>query len=285
LKNRVAGLGSYIYFFSINKRVIASLLFPVPFIIISGIESFIKSDPFMMVGPRFIEPLKEGFIMGTDDLGRDIFRMVLAGTKVSLIIGLSTAITSLFIGIMVGSISGFYGGRVDDILMRITEIFQTIPRFFLALVIVTFFGSNMWNIVLVLGILSWPDIARITRAEFLSLKERPFVEAARAIGERNRNLIFNEILPNALPPIITSTVLLVSRAIVLEAGLSFMGLGDPNIVSLGYLLYNAQSFYTRAWWMAFFPGIVILLISLSFIVCGDALNEVLNPRVKEAQGG
>ncbi len=187
----------------------------------------------------------------------------------------------MIIGVIVGAFSGYVGGRVDGILMRITEYFQIVPSFFLALIMVTLLGGSIWNVVIVIAVLSWPRVARLIRAQFLSLKEKEFIEAARAVGESTGYIIFGEILVNALPPAIVNSSLEVGRAIIVEAGLSFIGLGDPNKVSWGYLLRNAQEFLRSAWWMAVFPGVCIFLLVTALNLVGDGLNDVLNPRLKE----
>jgi peptide/nickel transport system permease protein len=219
--------------------------------------------------------------MGTDELGRDILSGVLYGLQTSLFIGFLAAILSALIGTLIGSVSGFSGGTVDSILMRLTEMFMVLPTIVVALVVIALFGSNVVNIVVVIGVLSWPRTARLVRAEFYSLKERDFVLAAKAIGTGNMRLIFSEILPNATAPVIVTSSLQVSRAIVVEAGLAFLGLGDPMVMSLGRMLGNAQLFLRTAWWMAVFPGITIFLGALAFNVIGNGLNDALNPRLKE----
>ena len=237
-------------------------------------------DPLRMIGRPFETP-NDAHPMGTDDLGRDIFAGVLYGSRISLLVGFLAAATSTAIGIFIGGLSGYYGGHIDDILMRITELFLVIPMFFLALIMVALFGANMWNIILVIGVLTWPATARLARAEFLSLKEREFTDAARALGASDRNLIFDEILPNAIPPVIVNGSLMVARAILTEAGLSFLGLGDPTVASWGIMLNNAQRFIRQAWWMAIFPGLSIFLVVLGLNLVGDGLNDALNPRLRE----
>jgi peptide/nickel transport system permease protein len=219
--------------------------------------------------------------MGTDDVGRDIYSGVLHGAKVSIIVGLLCAITATGFGIIIGGTAGYRGGRVDDLLMRLTDFFLTIPRFFLVLILGALFGNSINNIILVIAALSWPPIARLVRSEFLSFREQEFVEAARSLGLKDFWIVFGEILPNALPPAIVSGSLLVARAILTEAGLSFLGLGDPNLISWGTQLFNAQRILRQAWWAAFFPGMAIFLTVLSSNLIGDGLNDVLNPKLKE----
>jgi peptide/nickel transport system permease protein len=237
------------------------------------------SDPMAMSGASLKSP-SGAYLMGTDDLGREILSRFLFGARVSLAVGFLAAATSCLIGIAVGATGGYFGGRIDQLLMRSAEFFEVIPRFFLALLIVAMFGASFAVIVLVIGVLSWPPVARLTRGEFLSLREREFVVALRAIGVGTRQIIFNEILPNAAPPLIVITTLQVSVAILLEASLSFLGLGDPTRPTWGLMLNNAQPFIRSAWWMAVFPGAGIFLTVASLNLLGDGLSDVLNPRLK-----
>ncbi|MBE7732827.1 ABC transporter permease [Devosia faecipullorum] len=219
-------------------------------------------------------------LLGTDDLGRDMFVRMAHGARVSLLVGFAAAAFASVLGIVIGSISGFVGGKVDELFMRIAEAFQVVPQFFLAILIVALFGPSLTKIVLVIGILSWADTARIVRAEFLKLRGQDYVVAAQLAGASRAALIFSEILPNALPPVIVTASLQIASAILTEASLSFLGLGDPDQVSWGQLLFAAQPFLNQAWWMAIFPGIAILVTTLGFNLLGDGLNDVLDPRQK-----
>jgi peptide/nickel transport system permease protein len=182
------------------------------------------------------------------------------------------------IGIIVGSLAAWQGRRTDDALMRVTEFVQVVPRFFLAVIVIALFGPGLDRLILLLGLTSWPWIARVVRAEVLSLKQREFVEAARSLGAGHLRVLLREVLPNALPPVVVVVSLSAASVILIEAGLSFLGLGDPDVVSLGYLANNAQRFLRVAWWMAAFPGAAIALAVLGLNLLGDGLNDVLNPR-------
>lgn len=232
------------------------------------------------IGRRATAP-NSMYWVGTDELGRDVFSRAVTATRVSLLVGIIAAGVSTLVGILVGSLSGFFGGWLDHILMRITEVFQVVPQFFLAVVLVALFGASVLNIIVAIALLTWPIIARLTRSEFLSLKTRQYVDAAYLGGASNTRLIFREILPNAMGPIIVSATLLVGRAMLTEAGLSFLGLGDPSRISLGVMLYQSRPFVQFAWWAALFPGMMIFLAVLSTNLIGDGLNDVINPHLNE----
>jgi peptide/nickel transport system permease protein len=235
------------------------------------------SDPFASVGPP-LSPPTLGHPMGTDDLGRDLLSGVAHGTRTSLVLALVVSILTGLIGVIVGALAGWEGGRLDGALMRLTEFVQVVPRFFLAVIVIALFGAGLDRLALVLALTSWPWIARVVRAEVLSLKQREFVEAARSLGAGRARVLLREVLPNALPPVVVAVSLSAASVILIEAGLSFLGLGDPDVVSLGYLANNAQRFLRVAWWMAVFPGAAIALAVLGLNLLGDGLNEVLNPR-------
>ncbi|MBI4588172.1 MAG: ABC transporter permease [Candidatus Rokubacteria bacterium] len=229
------------------------------------------------VGP-LLEPPSLRYVMGTDDLGRNVFAGIVYGGRVSLAVGLAAAFFATIVGLALGLVAGYRGGMPDELIMRIGEFCQTLPRFMLALVLVAILGPSVWNVVMVIAVLSWPLTARLVRAEVLSLREREFVQAARALAAPAHRLVFREIMPNALAPVVVNASLEVGRAILTEASLSFLGLGDANFPSWGYMLGYAQVLFRQAWWLSVFPGSAILLVVLGFNLIGDGLNDVLNPR-------
>jgi peptide/nickel transport system permease protein len=226
------------------------------------------ANPFANVGPAF-QPPSPQYWLGTDDLGRDLLSAVIYGARTSLIVGFSVTILALLLGVLVGMSSGFIGGWGDEALMRLTELFQILPRFFLAIAVIALFGNNLLNLILVLALTSWSGLARIARAEVLSLRERDFVLGARAVGVKPMRILWRHILPNAIQPLLAAAALTVSSAILTEAGLSFLGLGDPNTISWGYLLNNAQPFIRRAWWLPVFPGLAIVITILALSLALD----------------
>lgn len=239
-------------------------------------------DPLAGAGPALLSPSAD-FPFGTDNLGRDILRAVIHGLRTSMTIAVSVAAMSLAIGLLVGLVSGYRGGRVDNVLMRVTEIFQAVPLFFLALLVVGFFGAGVDNLILLLGFTSWELLARVVRAETLTLRERDFVDAARSLGASDLRILLRHLLPNVLPTAVVVIALVGSRVILIEAALSFIGLGDPNQVSLGYLIFNAQPFLQVAWWMSVFPGLTIVVAVLGLNLTGDLVNQALDPRGPSAK--
>ena len=239
------------------------------------------TDPFEMVWMPFSPPGQEGFLLGTDYLGRDLLAMIINGAKVSLMIGLSAAIMTVFIGVTVGALAGFYRGIVEEILMRITEFFQVLPTLLFSMVLVALFGASMPMITFAIGIVSWTAVARITRSEFLRIRELEYVMASRASGASNLKLMFGVILPNALPPIIVQSALMVGSAILFEAGLSFLGLTDPNVVSWGQIIGSNRQYILDAGYTVTIPGVAIFVTVLAISLVGDGLIDALNPKLRQ----
>ena len=238
-------------------------------------------DPFEMVWAPFSPPGVDGYILGTDYLGRDLMAGIINGARVSIIIGLSAAFMSVVIGVSVGALAGFYRGWIEEVLMRITEFFQVLPTLLFAMVIVALFGASLPMITFAIGIVSWTAVARITRSEFLRIRELEFVMASRSSGTRPLRIIFSVILPNALPPIIVQSALMVGSAILFEAGLSFLGLTDPNVVSWGQIIWSNRQYILDAGYTVTFPGIAIFITVLCISLVGDGLNDALNPKLKD----
>lgn len=234
-------------------------------------------DPFSVDNPSLAAPSWD-YPMGTDALGRDILSGVLHGLRTSLLVAASVAAIVVIVGLTVGMAAGYRAGRLDDVLMRGTEFAQVLPRFFLAIVVIALFGPGLVNLVVVLGLTSWPLLARVVRAEVLSLREREFVEAAKADGASAARIVGRELLPNVVPSAIVVVGLLVAQVMLIEASLGFLGLGDPNVVSLGYLASQGQDFLRAAWWVAVFPGAAILAAVLGLNLLGDAVTDALGRR-------
>lgn len=265
-----------------NKSAVAALGLLI-LIVIAAIFGPIlyPTDPFEMVWMPFSPPGEEGFLLGTDYLGRDLLSMIISGAKVSLMIGLSAALMSVFIGVTVGALAGFYQGAVEEVLMRITEFFQVLPTLLFSMVLVALFGASLPMITFAIGIVSWTAVARITRSEFLRIRELEYVMASRASGASNAKLMFTVILPNALPPIIVQSALMVGSAILFEAGLSFLGLTDPNVVSWGQIIGSNRQYILDAGYTVTIPGIAIFVTVLAISLVGDGLNDALNPKLRQ----
>ena len=265
-----------------NHAAVAGLVVLI-FIVLAGIFGpyVYPGDPFEMVWAPFSPPGDEGYFLGTDYLGRDLASMLIHGARVSIAIGLSAAFLTVFIGITIGALAGFYRGWVEEVLMRITEFFQVLPTLLFSMVIVALFGATLPMITLAIGLVSWPAVARITRSEFLRIRELEYVMAARACGVSNGKLIFKVILPNALPPIIVQAALMVGSAILFEAGLSFLGLTDPNIVSWGQIIGSNREYILDASYTVTVPGLAIFVTVLAISLVGDGLNDALNPKSRQ----
>ena len=265
-----------------NHAAMVALVVLTLIIITAIIGPYIyPTDPFDMVWAPFSPPGVDGFLLGTDYLGRDLMAALIHGARVSIVIGVAAAFMSVFIGVTVGALAGFYRGWVEELLMRITEFFQVLPTLLFAMVIVALFGASLPMITFAIGVVSWTAVARITRSEFLRIRELEYVTASRASGAKNGKLMFQIILPNALPPIIVQAALMVGSAILFEAGLSFLGLTDPNVVSWGQVIGSNRQYILDASYTVTIPGIAIFITVLAISLVGDGLNDALNPKLRQ----
>lgn len=228
-----------------------------------------------------LEPPSFQHLLGCDEIGRDILSLLIYGTRISLIVGLLASFGTVFIGTIVGLVAGYTGGRVDEALMRVTDVILMLPGIPLLIVFAAMLGASLMNIIFIIVLLSWAPTARVIRAQVLSLKERPFIEAARAIGASDRHVIFQHVLPNILPLVFTYMILNIPVAIVLEASLSFLGLGDVNAASWGMMLnfaFNAGAI--DRWYYIIPPGALITVLAFVFALIGHAMDEIINPRLR-----
>lgn len=267
--------------FARNKSALFGLfILTIVLFMAASAPIFFPVDAFKLVGKPMQPPLQD-FILGTDSLGRDVAAGIAQGATVSLLVGLVATVVAVAIGVLVGGFAGYFGGYIDDMLMRLTEVFQTIPSFIFAILLVAVLSPSIYSVIIAIAVVSWPTVARLVRGEFLTLRNREFVQAARTQGMSNSRIIFRHILPNALSPIIVAASLMVATAILIESGLAFLGLGDPNVISWGFLIGAGRTVLRSAWWVCTFPGIAILLTVLAINLIGEGLNDALNPRLRE----
>jgi len=270
-RNRGAAVGVVVLLAVAALAVLAPVLFPF--------------SPWEMRGAPFTPPGQDGFLLGSDSLGRDVAAGIAYGAYVSLLIGAVSTAVAVLVGVTLGAIAGYAGGAVDDAIMRFTELVQTIPSFILAVVLVAIFTPSIISIVAAIAVVSWPSVTRVVRAEFMSLRAREFVQAAEVLGRSRLAIVFLEILPNAMSSIIVLGSLMVASAILLESALSFLGLGDPNLISWGFMIGAGRGVIQLAWWMSVFPGLAIFLTVLALNLVGEGLNDALNPHVARKRQG
>jgi peptide/nickel transport system permease protein len=265
VRHRPAVLGLLLLLAVVLAAVLAPVLYP--------------ASPFELVGRPFQPPLGQ-YPLGTDMLGRDLAAGVLHGARTTLLVGLVATVFAVLVGVTVGGLAGYFGGRVDALLMRLTEIFQTIPFFLFAILIVAVMTPSLSSVILAIAVVSWPPMARLVRGEFISVRNREFVQSCVAMGMGHLRIIGVHILPNTLSSIIVTASLMVATAILIESGLSFLGLSDANTMSWGFIIGSGRSVLRTAWWICAIPGLAILLTVMSINLVGDGLNDALNPRLK-----
>jgi peptide/nickel transport system permease protein len=265
-KNRLAVAGAGIVVFLISIALCADILSPY--------------EPGDIDRKHILEPPSMAHLLGTDDLGRDVLSRMMYGSRISLSVGFVAVGIATVIGMILGALSGYYGGWTERIIMRFIDIMLSIPTFFLILAVIAFIGPSLWNIMIVIGLTSWMGVARLVRAEFLSLKEREFVLAVRALGASDRRIIFQHIMVNSMSPVFVSAVLGIAAAILVESALSFLGIGiQPPIPSWGNILTIGKDNIEIAWWLSVFPGLAILITVLGYNLVGEGLRDALDPRL------
>jgi peptide/nickel transport system permease protein len=265
-RNRLALLGAVILLLVLMMAVAAPALYP--------------AGAFALAGSP-LQPPGGKFLLGTDTLGRDVAAGIVYGARTSLLIGVSATLAAVLLGVSFGAVAGYYRGRLDTALMRITELFQTIPSFILAILLVAILSPSVSNEILAIAIVSWPGIARLARGEFAAVGGREFVLACAGLGAGDSRIIFRHLLPNCASPLIAVGSLLVASVILFESGLSFLGLGDPNLMSWGLMISTGREVLRSAWWICTFPGLAIVATVLAINLVGDGLNEALNPRLRD----
>jgi len=279
---RMARLKSFGRRFARNRSAVVGLVILLTVLLLAAAAPLIyPADPFRLVGRPMSAPFGEMFLFGSDTLGRDIAAGMAHGARTSLLIGVIATLVAVGIGTLVGGVAGYFGGWVDDLLMRITEVFQTIPSFVFAILLVAVLTPSIVNIIIAIAVVSWPALARLVRGEFLSMRNREFVQANVVMGMSDTKIILTQVLPNCLSPIIVAGSLLVATAILIESGLSFLGLGDPNVMSWGFQVGAGRTVLRQAWWIVTFPGLAIMLTVLAINLVGEGLNDALNPRLRE----
>ncbi len=265
-----------------NKAAVAGLILLLGILVLTLVMPFFYTiDPFDLVWAPLSPPGTENAPFGTDYLGRDILAGIVHGGGATLAVGASAAFLAVIIGLSVGSLAGYYGGWVDEVLMRITEFFQVLPTLLFAMVIVALFRPSVATVAIAIGVVSWTAVARLARSEFLRIRSLDYIKAARSISSSDRRIIWFVILPNAMPSLVVQATLAVGGAILFEAGLSFLGLADPNVMSWGFMIGSSRDYLMDAWWTVTIPGIFIFLTVLAVSLIGDGLNDATNPKLRE----
>lgn len=265
-----------------NRMALAGALIVVGMFALAALATLVSGDPSAIDVSQSLLPPSLKHPLGTDDLGRSVLIRLLYGARISLLVGFVAVGISCLIGIFLGALAGFYGGWVDTLIMRFVDIMLCFPTFFLILAVIAFLNPSIWNIMIVIGVTSWMGVARLIRAEFLSLRERDFVQAAVALGASDMRLIFRHILPNAMSPVLVTATLGIAGAILTESALSFLGIGvQPPTPSWGNMLITGKQTLGSAWWLSVFPGLAILITVLGYNLLGEGIRDALDPRLKE----
>lgn len=265
-----------------NRMAMAGAAIVMAMFLVALLAPFAAQDPAAIdVGDRLLSP-RWGHFLGTDDLGRDVLARIMHGARISLLVGFVAVGIASFIGVLLGALAGYYGSWVDAIIMRFVDIMLCFPTFFLILAVIAFLEPSIWNIMIIIGLTSWMGVARLVRAEFLSLRERDFVLAARSLGATDLRIIFRHLLPNAISPVLVSATLGVAGAILVESALSFLGIGvQPPTPSWGNMLIVGKQTLGEAWWLSAFPGLAILVTVLGYNLLGEGIRDALDPRLRQ----
>lgn len=265
-----------------NRMALIGAVIVLIMFVMAAAASLSNLDPAAIDVSQRLLPPSAAHPLGTDDLGRSVLVRMLYGARISLLVGFVAVGISTLIGILFGSVAGYYGGWIDALIMRFVDIMLCFPTFFLILAVIAFLDPSIWNIMIVIGLTSWMGVARLIRAEFLSLRQRDFVLAAQALGSSDVRLIFRHILPNAMSPVLVSATLGVAGAILTESALSFLGIGvQPPTPSWGNMLITGKQTLGSAWWLSVFPGLAILITVLGYNLLGEGIRDALDPRLKE----
>ncbi|MGK2906818.1 MAG: ABC transporter permease [Desulfuromonadales bacterium] len=265
-----------------NRMAMAGAAIVLVMFLLAMLASLIGRDPGAIDIAHRLQPPGFAFPLGTDDLGRDVLVRILYGARISLLVGFVAVGIATGIGILLGAMAGYYGRWIDSLIMRFVDIMLCFPTFFLILAVIAFLKPSIWNIMIIIGLTSWMGVARLVRAEFLSLRERDFVLAAQAIGARDARIIFRHILPNAISPVLVSATLGVAGAILTESALSFLGIGvQPPTPSWGNMLIAGKQTLGTAWWLSVFPGLAILITVLGYNLLGEGIRDAMDPRIRD----
>jgi peptide/nickel transport system permease protein len=265
LRHRPAVFGLVVLLAVLLSAALAGVIYP--------------DDPFRIVGKPFEPPLGE-YLLGTDALGRDMAAALLHGARTTLLVGVVATLIAGLVGVTIGGLAGYFGGRLDNLLMRFTELFQTIPFFLFAILLIAVLGSSIRNVIVAIALVSWPPMARLVRGEFMAMRNREFVQACVTLGMGHTRILLLHILPNTLSSIIVTGSLMVASAILIESGLSFLGLSDANTMSWGFIIGSGRTVLRTAWWICAAPGLAILMTVMAINLVGDGLNDALNPRLR-----
>ncbi|MBW8638693.1 ABC transporter permease [Hoeflea sp. WL0058] len=273
----------HLYRFARNKgAVLGLIIIVIVFAAAIAAPWLIDRDPLRIVYRPEIWPFTNPkYPLGTDSLGRDILALILFGARTTLMISFAAAFTATILGVIIGAFAAWFGGWLDEVLTRLTELFQTIPNILMIMTVVAVLGQTIGNITFAIGITMWPPIARLTRAEYLALRDREFVLACRSMGMGNIRIMVTEILPNAIPPVIVLGSVIIGSSILFESSISFLGLGDPNVASWGALIGDGRTLIRRSWYICAIPGLAIMFTVLAMNLIGDGLNDALNPRLRD----